>query len=438
MTLVVGLLPVLAARALFAGLSRLSWSAWQAVGDLARWPPPDAPLLGLLRGFTPLGVLGAAALVLLLLRCSPGGAGARAARAARGPVAPDGAARRSPAGRLLGPPAPFAKGVVRPGQAPQLPALRGASLPGLTPSSSFAPAGYLTLTEAAAAFGVGRQRLLAAVRRGALPAQRAGWGRTSPWVLRAPDVAGYLAPRPDHAEHRPGRPGAPRAPRAPGRRRPRRCWSAGTGQRRTGTVGRPGPGQARRGAVAGDRLLGRPPGRSRSASSVCPLIVRSVAAARGLRAIPVVRRRDRCGRAKLHTNRSCVPAAGQCEAGAEDAACQRLLGVTSGRRRCWGSDGAPWSRNGPDSAPSRRGDDARGQSSSGADLRPRLRSAHRATGRARWTGFCPPTGPPPARRVRLTPAPRPVPDSTPATTAGGERERLRPLGILILPPDGYK
>ena len=141
-TLVVGLLPVLAARALFAGLSRLSWSAWRAVGDLARWPPPDAPLLGLLGGFTPLGVLGAAALVLLLLRCSPGGAGpgrrarpgapyalrgrpavargptARAARAVRQggrPAGPGPAAPRPPGGV---PPRADALLLVRPGGVP--------------------------------------------------------------------------------------------------------------------------------------------------------------------------------------------------------------------------------------------------------------------------------------------------------------------------------
>ena len=196
--LAVGLLPVVAARTLFGGLSWLSWSAWRVVGDLAGWRPPDARLLGLLGGFTPLGVLGAAALVLLWVRCSPGRAGAAAARAARGPETSTRAARRSPAARPLAPPAPFAKGVVRPGQAPLVLALRGAPLA--------APEGYLTLTEAAAAFGVNRQRLQAAARRGAVPARKGGDDRTSPWVLRARDVAGYLAARPRRPERRPGHP----------------------------------------------------------------------------------------------------------------------------------------------------------------------------------------------------------------------------------------
>jgi hypothetical protein len=199
--LAVGLLSVVGAGAVFAGLSGLSRSAWRVAGGLAHWRPPDASLLGLLGDFTALGVLGAAALVLLWTRCLPGGAGA--ARAARGPATPAaGAARRAPAAPPSGPPAPFAKGVVRPGQAPQLPAPWEAPHPGRPPAS--APEGYVTLTEAATTFGVGRRRLQTAVRRGALPALRAGRGRTSPWVLRARDVAGYLAPRAGGAEHRPG------------------------------------------------------------------------------------------------------------------------------------------------------------------------------------------------------------------------------------------
>ena len=212
-TLVVGLLPVLAARcalrravpALLVGLA--SRRRPRAVAPAGR--PPARPAGWLHAPGRARRRRAGAPLAAVLPRRGGGQGGARA----RGPVAPYGAARRSPAGRPLGPPAPFAKGVVRPGQAPQLPALRGASLPGLTPSSSFAPAGYLTLTEAA---------------------RRSGWGGSGCWrppgggrcPRRGPEGAGRprgcSAPRtsPGTWPRAPTTlstvPAAPRAPGAPG------------------------------------------------------------------------------------------------------------------------------------------------------------------------------------------------------------------------------
>jgi excisionase family DNA binding protein len=57
---------------------------------------------------------------------------------------------------------------------------------------------WLTVAAAAERFRVNRERLERAARKGTLPATKLGDGRTMPWLVKADDVAAYLA------QNRPG------------------------------------------------------------------------------------------------------------------------------------------------------------------------------------------------------------------------------------------